>query len=331
MDGEIPQNIKSENFDAALDNIIKLMNLNEKEKLKRVEFLSALEKKVVRQLQMGKNDLAIEELKNIIDEYRNLKLNERAEVLEITLNQFLMEYYPNIFQKPEESHQMEFTEVQKGLEVLESRSKKAIRRVLQGKAETAENEIIDIIREFQQLGLGDRAQLLENWLQDFRGKKSDVENLNKPLNQLLQNDSALQEQLLSYRIQKVLKKFQKGDPKKAVVEFTEIVNEYKRQGRLDTVETLEIWFNLFITKTYLIKPKVALPVPKAIPQTIQPPAQPPPLKLPPTQGPPSPPAPIAGHPPSKAENLTPLSDDAFKTKISKIKSLLKEFEESHSL
>ena len=331
MEGEIPQNIKSENFDAALDNIIKLMNLNEKEKLKRVEFLSALEKKVVRQLQMGKNDAAIEELKNIIDEYRSLKLNQRAEILEITFNQFLMDYYPKTVQKAEELQHSEFTETQKDLQVLEDRSKQAIHKVLQGKAKTAENEIIDIIREFQQLGLGDRAQLLENWLQDFRGKRSDVDDLNKPLNQLLQNDSALQEQLLSYRIQKVLKKFQKGDAKKAVIEFTEIVNDYKRQGRLDTVETLEIWFNLFITKTYLIKPKIAQTLPKPIPQSVQPPAQPPPLKLPPTQGPPSPPTSIAGRPPSKTENLIPLSDDAFKTKISKIKSLLKEFEESHSL
>jgi len=331
LDGEIPQNIKSENFDAVLDNIIKLMNLNEKEKLKRVEFLSALEKKVVRQLQMGKNDAAIEELKNIIEEYRNLKLNQRAEILEITFNQFLMEYYPKTVQKAEESLQMELTEAQKGLQVLEDHSRQAIHKVLQGKAITAENEIIDIIREFQQLGLGDRAQLLENWLQDFRGKKSDVEDLNKPLNQLLQNDPALQEQLLSYRIQKVLKKFQKGDPKKAVFEFTEIVNDYKRQGRLDTVETLEIWFNLFITKTYLIKPKVAQPLPKPIPQSIQPPAQPPPLKYTPPQGPPSPTAPIIGALPSKPEKIAPLPDDVFKTKISKIKSLIKEFEESHSL
>jgi hypothetical protein len=331
LNGEISQNIKSEKIDAALDNIIKLMNLNEKEKLKRVEFLSALEKKVVRQLQMGKNDAAIEELKNIIDEYRSLKLNQRADILEITFNQFLMEYYPKTVQKTEELQQSESTEAQKDLQILEDRSKQAIHKVLQGKAKTAENDIIDIIREFQQLGLGDRAQLLENWLQDFRGKKSDVGDLNKPLNQLLQNDPALQEQLLSYRIQKVLKQFQKGDPKKAVVEFTTIVNDYKRQGRLDTVETLEIWFNLFITKTYLLKPKVAQPSPQPIPQSIQRPAQPSALRVSPTPGPHSPSTSIAGRPPSQTENKPPLSDDVFKSKISKIKSMLKEFEESHSL
>lgn len=331
MDGEIPQNIKSEKFDAALDNIIKLMNLNEKEKLKRVEFLSALEKKVVRQLQMGKNEAAIEELKNIIDEYRDLKLNQRAEMLEITLNQFLMEYYPKTVPKPGKLPQTEITETQKSLQILESRSKDAIRSVLQGKSKTGENEITDIIREFQQLGLGDRAQLLEDWLQDFLRKKSDVGDLNKPLNQLLQNDPALQEQLLSYRIQKVLKQFQKGDPKKAVVEFTNIVNDYKRQGRLDTVETLEIWFNLFITKTYLIKPKVVQPSPQPIPQTIQQPAQPPTLRVAPTPSLPLTPASIAGRPPAQVENKPPISDDVFKSKISKIKSMLKEFEESHSL
>ena len=337
-----------ENFDAALDQIISLMNLTEKQKVKRVEVLNTLEKKVVRQLQKGKTEAAIEELKNIIDEYKSLGLNKRAEILEFTLNEFIKESNQNLAVEIEPTPPTEKFNKQNALQVLEFRSKKAIRRVLQGKLKDAESEILDIVREFRDLGMNDRAQALDGWLRDFQVKKSDIEELNKPLDELLRNDSALQEQLLSYRTQKVLKQFKKGNHKKAVIDFTEIVNDYKRQGKLEIVEVLEIWFNLFITKTFLVKSKTAAPPPQKPapikPSPIQPPIrqstplQPPikqlsPSQLPIEQGPPKPqsmkqPAPIAITKSPKTSTEPPLSEDPFKAKISKIQSLLKKFEDS---
>jgi hypothetical protein len=70
-----------EQFDSALNQIINLMNVTEKEKVKRVQVLLALERKVIRRLQQGRDEEAIEELRDIIDEYKRLNLLERSEAL----------------------------------------------------------------------------------------------------------------------------------------------------------------------------------------------------------------------------------------------------------
>jgi hypothetical protein len=336
-ENDIPQNITPENVDAALDKIIQLMNLTEKQKVKRVEVIGTLEKKVIRQLQKGKNEKAIEELKNIIDEYKSLGLIERARLLDFTLNQFIRDIKHTSAPELEPSPQIKELNESNALQILEFRSKKAIRRVIQGKLQDAESEIVDIIHEFYDLGMDERAQALEGWLHNFQEQKSDIEELNKPLYELLRNDPALQEQLLSYRTQKVLKEFHQGDHKKAVLEFTEIVNDYKRQGKLDTVEMLEIWFNLFITKTFLVKPKIPppsyqKPSPIKSSSTQVPLKQPlPPQQTPPQPNPTKPPIKLSA---SIAQNLSPKLDtpalpteDPVKAKISKIKALLKEFED----
>jgi hypothetical protein len=117
---------------------------------------------------------------------------------------------------------------------------------------------------------------------------------------------------------------------------------------LDIVEVLEIWFNLFITKTFLVKPTTTASPPQK-PAPIKPsPTQPPNRQLPPLQPPikqpPPSQLPIEHGPPkqhsmkqaapiaiTKSPKITaepPLSADPFKAKISKIKSLLKKFEDS---
>ncbi len=227
------------------------MNITEKEKVKRVEILTALEKKIARRLQQGQIQEAIDELKDIIDDYKLLGLVHKAQILELTLNQLLLEInQPEM--EIEEPPIVDSKDPQAIIQILENRSKKAIRRFIQGKIDEAVSEMLDIIEEFRKLNLEDRAKALEDWMLQFLGKHIAYETEQKPLAERLEVDPELEEQLLSYRTQHVLKRFIQGQHRRAVEEFTEIVNEYKRKGKLDIVETLEIWFNLFITKMYLV-------------------------------------------------------------------------------
>ncbi|NVM56323.1 MAG: hypothetical protein HWN66_21680 [Candidatus Helarchaeota archaeon] len=299
MDENLLQNIKLENFEGALNHIIKLMNISEQEKLKRVEVLGALEKKVVRRLQSGKTEEAIEELRDIIDEYERLDLTHRAHILELTLNEYIAETTPSSVVVEEPPTVEGEDDTQAVIQVLEFRSKKVIRRFLQGKTDDAVEEMLEIIEAFRHLGLIERAQAIEDWMYEFLEKKLEEHEKSLPLSERLEIDPELEEQLLSFRTQKIIKRFAQGKPRRAVEEFTEIVNEYKRLGRLDVVEMLELWFNLFITKMFLKKPEVKK-----------------------TQVPP--PFPL-----SKPQEASPASPTVkFKEKITKIKSLLKKFEES---
>ena len=291
------------------------MNISEKEKLKRVEVLAGLEKKVVRRLVSGKAEEAIEELKDIIGEYRRLNLHHKAEILQITLDEFIAESRPQVIEKEE----LPQSEEQKIVQVLEARSKKAIRRFLQGKTDAAVEELLDIIEEFRNLEMEERAKAIEDWMYEFLGKKLEEEERDRPLSERLEMDPELEEQLLSYRTQKIIKRFIKGDHRKAVEEFTQIVNEYKRLGKLEIVEMLEVWFNLFITKMYLIKPQA--------PQPQAPGPQPPRPPLPSSPALP----PQVPQPPSiirSREGPDPDAEQRYKNKISRIKNLLKKFERS---
>ncbi|NVM31283.1 MAG: hypothetical protein HWN65_20765 [Candidatus Helarchaeota archaeon] len=293
------------------------MNISEKEKIKRVEILAGLEKKVVRRLVSGKAEEAIEELKDIIDEYRRLNLHHKAEILQITLNEFMAEFRPEIIGKEEPPQ----PEEQKIVQVLEARSKKAIRRFIQGKTDAAVEELLNIIEEFRNLKMEERAKTIEDWMYEFLGKKLEEEERDRPLSERLETDPELEEQLLSYRTQKIIKRFIKGDHRKAVEEFTQIVNEYKRLGKLEIVEMLEVWFNLFITKMYLIKPQA--PQPQAPgPQPPRPPLPSSPALPPQVPQPPS----IVKSPARDTEDAN--AEQRYKNKISRIKNLLKKFERS---
>lgn len=56
-----------------------------------LKFITALEKKVKRRLLQGKTDEAVEDLKYIISKLRELNHHEKADLLETTLHQFVME------------------------------------------------------------------------------------------------------------------------------------------------------------------------------------------------------------------------------------------------
>jgi hypothetical protein len=306
-----------EQFDSALNQIINLMNVTEKEKVKRVQVLLALERKVIRRLQQGRDEEAIEELRDIIDEYKRLNLTERSQALELTLNQFLLEFNRKLAEIDEPPTVEKVDIRQNALNMLEYRSKRAIRRFLQGKTDDAVQDLIEIIDGFRQLNMPDRAQTLENWMHQFLEMKVDEDEKNRPLTDLLDSDPELERQLLSFRTHQIIKRFHEGNPRRAVLDYNEVVNDYKRQGKMDLVETLEIWFNLFITKNYLVPPKPVQPIqatttPKTVVQP-SPPAHSPPPPLPSIK---------TGIPESLPIN------DKFKEKISKIKDLLKQFEES---
>ncbi len=303
------------------------MNISEKEKVKRVEVLAGLEKKIIRRLQAGKTEQALEELRDIIDEYNRLKLFQKAQVLEFALNQYLLEN-EDLKATKEESLEIEASdETQSIISVLEARSKKVIRRFIQGKTDHAVEEMHNIMDGFRAIEMIDRADALEQWMIQFLEKKVDEDERNLPLSECLENDPEIEEQLLSYRTQKVIKRFAQGKPRKAVTEFTEIVNEYKQKGRLDIVEMLEIWFNLFITKMYFKPSTQQAQPPQEMPST----SLPSPVTTPPSQNL-TQKLPISkATPSSKPEEVPiPSPDKQFKDKISKIKSLLKNFEESLS-
>jgi len=292
------------------------MNISEKAKVKRVEVLAGLEKKIIRRLQAGKTEEALEELKDIIDEYKRLELFQKAEFLEFALDQYLLENGESTNAKEGSPEIPETDDTQAIVSVLEARSKKAIRRFLQGKTDTAVDELHKIIEGFREIEMSGRADELEQWILQFLEKMLEEDERNIPLSECLENDPEMEEQLLSFRTQKVIKRFAQGKPRKAVNEFTEIVNDYKRKGRLDIVEMLEIWFNLFITKIYYTPSKQQSQPPQTTPHIAPPPKSP------------------VAHSPPKLSSLTkpepppPSPDEMFKDKISKIKSLLKNFEET---
>lgn len=209
-------------------------------------------------------------------------------------------------------------EVVKRAEVLNALEKNAIHQIQEGQIEEAIIELQNIIDEYRRLQLFSRAEALEIMITELKVKSKDkVQSKDDlPLTEQLKIDPELEEQLLSYRTQKIIKLFVKNEHRKAVEEFTTIVNEYKRGGRLDIVEMLEVWFNLFITKMYLV-----------------------PLNTPQSSSPPSVVSKISILPTSEQTYNTlskiqsddiPSNDTVFKEKISKIKTLLKNFEDSLS-
>ena len=285
------------------------MMSSEEKKLKRIDILQGLEQQAIRSLQTGNPEQAIAELKDIIDEYNRLNMTDRAQVLEITLNEFILEMSPSTVEPEEPPAVKEDDDVQARIHFLEASSKKAIRRFLQGKTDRAVEEMNDIIEGFRQLNMVDRAKALEDWMLEFLEKKLEEDERNLPLSERLEIDPELEDQLLSYRTQNVIKRFAQGQPRRAVEEFTAIVNDYKRQGKLHIVETLEVWFNLFITKMFLVKPEV---------QTA--PIQPPKPLVPQV------PKPQIISKPKEAPVIEPMVK--FQDKIDKIKNMLKKFEES---
>ncbi len=306
--------IKTEKYDGALNHIIRLMNITEKEKSKRIEILKGLEKKAIRKLLRGQIEEVIEELKDIIDEYKRLNLNDKAEILEITLNEFIAETHPS----PVIVEELHLTEEQKIIQILEARSKKAIRRFIQGKTDEAVEELLEIINEFRQLQMEERAKAIEEWMYEFLEKSLEAQERDLPLSERLEIDPELEEQLLSYRTQKIIKRFIQGKHRKAVEEFTQIVNEYKHNGKLDIVEMLEVWFNLFITKMFLVKPEI-LPQTSAQLRVQKPQSQPQQAQMQ---------IPNFSAMPQSQETFDLNPEEKFKEKISKIKALLKKFEKS---
>ena len=58
---------------------------------KRLEAIERLEMKIKRRLLQGKTQEIIPEIRFVINQYRELKLIEKADLLEMTLNQFIAE------------------------------------------------------------------------------------------------------------------------------------------------------------------------------------------------------------------------------------------------
>ncbi|MHA1360436.1 MAG: hypothetical protein ACTSRC_20120 [Candidatus Helarchaeota archaeon] len=341
-----------ENFEGALNRIIKIMNVTEKEKVKCVEILAALEKKIARRLRNGQMEEVINELEDIIDDYKILGLFNKAKILELTLNELLDEINSNSSTQADVliTSELETTQI---LQVLEARSKKAIRRFLQGKLDEAIETLLEIIEEFRHYKMMERAEALEDWMFRFLDKKLDEEDELEPLTERLKSDPILEEELLSFRVQKILKRFIKGAHRRAVEEFTALVNEYKSKGQLEIVETLELWFNLFITRTYLIparrykakaadQKRVTEHYAGTHPETRNPPSlnlsTPPPIAIKKpkihqnAQNPSNLPPPISDpqlDTSVKMEKPLPSVEDKFREKITKIKGLLKQFEESN--
>jgi hypothetical protein len=57
----------------------------------RLEVIERIEKRIRRRLLQGKTDEVIPDIRFVITEYRALKLLEKADLLEMTLNQFIAE------------------------------------------------------------------------------------------------------------------------------------------------------------------------------------------------------------------------------------------------
>lgn len=70
-------------------NMEGISNLETRDKI--LFYIEALEKKVKRRILQNRTTEAIEDLKFIISQLRRIKLNEKADLLESTLNQFILE------------------------------------------------------------------------------------------------------------------------------------------------------------------------------------------------------------------------------------------------
>jgi hypothetical protein len=57
----------------------------------RLEVIERIEKRIRRQLLQGKTEEVIPDIRFVITEYRDLRLLEKADLLEMTLNQFISE------------------------------------------------------------------------------------------------------------------------------------------------------------------------------------------------------------------------------------------------
>ncbi len=62
---------------------------------KRLEAIERLERKIKRRLLQGKTQEIIPDIRFVINQYRELKLIEKADLLEMTLNQFIAESLQN--------------------------------------------------------------------------------------------------------------------------------------------------------------------------------------------------------------------------------------------
>ncbi|HUY00255.1 MAG TPA: hypothetical protein VMV49_11910 [Candidatus Deferrimicrobium sp.] len=58
---------------------------------KKLEAIERIEKKIKRRLLQGKTEEVIPDIRFVITQYRDLRLLEKADLLEMTLNQFIAE------------------------------------------------------------------------------------------------------------------------------------------------------------------------------------------------------------------------------------------------
>ncbi|NVM29706.1 MAG: hypothetical protein HWN65_12760 [Candidatus Helarchaeota archaeon] len=72
---------------------------------KKIQTLEGLEKKVKRRILQGKTEEAIDDLRYIISQYKELQMFDRANVLELTLNQFISETPTAQYDEPQEKEE----------------------------------------------------------------------------------------------------------------------------------------------------------------------------------------------------------------------------------
>ncbi|MFX1296911.1 MAG: hypothetical protein ACFFD2_18895, partial [Promethearchaeota archaeon] len=131
----------------------------------RLKYLNAMEKRVRRLLLKGENKKAIKLLEDVIEDYKKIGVNQKAEILEINLKEMLKESdikVKNIAQLTTEKDnpaQLSF--------YIEALEKKVKRRFLQGKTMEAIADLKFIITELRKIEQFEKADLLETTLNEF--------------------------------------------------------------------------------------------------------------------------------------------------------------------
>ncbi len=135
----------------------------------QLKYLAGLEQKARRLLINNENKKAVYIIKEIIEGYRILGVNEKANLLETQLKLILKEYglklegFEEVISIPRSSERNRG----KIREFIEALEKKVKRRILQGKIPEAIADLKYIISELRKINLTEKADLLETTLNQF--------------------------------------------------------------------------------------------------------------------------------------------------------------------
>ena len=141
----------------------------------KLKYYSALEKKVRRLLLKEENEEAIKTLVQIIQGYKSIGVVEKARLLETELQNFATAFNINLQEFSESSVPVEESEKASEttgdsgriLGFIESLEKKVKRRILQGKTQEAITDLKYVISELRNLRNFEKAELLEDTLNQF--------------------------------------------------------------------------------------------------------------------------------------------------------------------